>query len=76
MLGFIPMALSHPAFGGTEVQRPLAPTFHREFIKESGVIGDLVTSTLLTLFILPVVYQWIAARSDHRAIAMTNRNFS
>lgn len=27
MLGFIPMALSHPAFGGTEVQRPLAPTF-------------------------------------------------
>jgi cobalt-zinc-cadmium resistance protein CzcA len=47
MLGFIPMALSHGT--GAEVQRPLATV----------VIGGLVTSTLLTLFILPVVYQWL-----------------
>ena len=50
MLGFIPMALSHGT--GAEVQRPLATV----------VIGGLVTSTLLTLFILPVVYQWVEAR--------------
>lgn len=42
MLGFIPMALSHPAFRGTEVQRPLATV----------VIGGLMISTQLTLFIL------------------------
>jgi cobalt-zinc-cadmium resistance protein CzcA len=50
MLGFIPMALSHGT--GAEVQRPLATV----------VIGGLVTSTLLTLFILPAVYQWIETR--------------
>ncbi len=43
-LGFIPMALSHGA--GAEVQRPLATV----------VIGGLVTSTLLTLVVLPVLY--------------------
>ena len=44
-LGFVPMALSTGA--GAEVQRPLATV----------VIGGLVTSTLLTLFVLPVLYQ-------------------
>ena len=44
-LGFIPMALS-PA-PGAEVQRPLATV----------VIGGLVTSTLLTLLVLPVLYR-------------------
>lgn len=43
-LGFIPMALSHGA--GAEVQRPLATV----------VIGGLISSTLLTLFVLPVLY--------------------
>lgn len=43
-LGFLPMALSHGA--GAEVQRPLATV----------VIGGLLTSTLLTLFILPLLY--------------------
>jgi cobalt-zinc-cadmium resistance protein CzcA len=43
-LGFIPMALSSGA--GAEVQRPLATV----------VIGGLVTSTLLTLFVLPALY--------------------
>jgi heavy metal efflux system protein len=43
-LGFLPMALSHGA--GAEVQRPLATV----------VIGGLITSTLLTLLVLPALY--------------------
>lgn len=43
-LGFLPMALSHGS--GAEVQKPLATV----------VIGGLITATLLTLFILPVLY--------------------
>ena len=43
-LGFLPMALSNGA--GAEVQRPLATV----------VIGGLVVATLLTLFILPILY--------------------
>ncbi len=49
-LGFLPMALSHGA--GAEVQRPLATV----------VIGGLVTSTLLTLLVLPAIYLWIEKR--------------
>jgi cobalt-zinc-cadmium resistance protein CzcA len=45
-LGFVPMALSTGA--GAEVQRPLATV----------VIGGLITSTLLTLLVLPAVYRW------------------
>ncbi len=45
-LGFIPMALASSA--GAEVQRPLATV----------VIGGLITSTLLTLLILPTLYAW------------------
>ncbi len=45
-LGFLPMAVS--ASAGAEVQRPLATV----------VIGGLLTSTFLTLFVLPTVYQW------------------
>ncbi|HEY4045506.1 MAG TPA: CusA/CzcA family heavy metal efflux RND transporter [Acidobacteriaceae bacterium] len=44
--GFIPMALSTST--GAEVQRPLA----------SVVIGGLLTSTLLTLLLLPIFYEW------------------
>ncbi len=43
-LGFLPMALSHGS--GAEVQKPLATV----------VIGGLITATLLTLFILPLLY--------------------
>lgn len=43
-LGFLPMAISHGS--GAEVQRPLATV----------VIGGLITSTLLTLVVLPVLY--------------------
>ncbi|MFQ5526915.1 MAG: efflux RND transporter permease subunit [Thermoanaerobaculia bacterium] len=49
-LGFLPMALATSA--GAEVQRPLATV----------VIGGLVTSTLLTLFVLPAIYSWFAAK--------------
>jgi cobalt-zinc-cadmium resistance protein CzcA len=49
--GFIPMALATSA--GGEVQRPLATV----------VIGGLVTSTLLTLVVLPAVYRWFAKKS-------------
>jgi len=45
--GFIPMSLSTGA--GAEVQRPLATV----------VIGGLVTSTLLTLLVLPAMYSWL-----------------
>jgi cobalt-zinc-cadmium resistance protein CzcA len=51
-LGFIPMAVSHGA--GAEVQRPLATV----------VIGGLVTSTLLTLLVLPALYRWFEARRE------------
>lgn len=44
-LGFLPMALSHG--DGAEVQRPLATV----------VIGGLITSTLLTLLVLPAIYK-------------------
>ncbi len=46
--GFIPMALATSA--GAEVQRPLATV----------VIGGLITSTLLTLLVLPAIYGWFA----------------
>jgi heavy metal efflux system protein len=45
-LGFLPMAFSTGA--GAEVQKPLATV----------VIGGLLTSTLLTLLVLPTVYTW------------------
>jgi cobalt-zinc-cadmium resistance protein CzcA len=45
-LGFVPMALNVGT--GSEVQRPLA----------SVVIGGILTSTALTLFVLPVLYRW------------------
>lgn len=51
-LGFLPMALSQST--GAEVQRPLA----------SVVIGGLVSATLLTLFLLPVLYLWFSRHSE------------
>jgi cobalt-zinc-cadmium resistance protein CzcA len=47
-LGFLPMALSTSA--GAEVQRPLATV----------VIGSIITSTFLTLLVLPAIYPWFA----------------
>lgn len=54
-IGFVPVALSHGT--GAEVQRPLATV----------VIGGLVTSTLLTLLVLPTLYGWIEGRRERRA---------
>jgi cobalt-zinc-cadmium resistance protein CzcA len=45
-LGFLPMAIATST--GAEIQRPLATV----------VIGGLITSTMLTLFLLPVLYPW------------------
>ena len=56
-LGFIPMAISSGA--GAEVQRPLATV----------VIGGLVTSTLLTLLVLPLLYLLFERRSEERRLA-------
>ena len=52
-LGFLPMALATSA--GAEVQRPLATV----------VIGGLITSTLLTLLVLPAVYRWFVPRDPN-----------
>jgi len=56
MLGLLPMALSHDL--GSETQRPLAVV----------VIGGLLSATLLTLFVLPTMYWWVASwRQQRRA---------
>lgn len=51
-LGFLPMAISTNA--GAEVQRPLATV----------VIGGLVSATILTLVVLPVIYAWVEQKKD------------
>lgn len=51
-LGFVPMALATGT--GAEVQRPLATV----------VIGGIISSTLLTLVILPVIYRWMNERKE------------
>jgi cobalt-zinc-cadmium resistance protein CzcA len=50
-VGFIPMAVAHGA--GAEVQRPLATV----------VIGGVLSSTVLTLLLLPTIYRWVERRS-------------
>ncbi|SDD01396.1 cobalt-zinc-cadmium resistance protein CzcA [Niabella drilacis] len=60
-LGFIPMALSNGA--GAEVQRPLATV----------VIGGLLIATLLTLFVLPLLYVTIEKRSEMKKKVYKNR---
>lgn len=52
-LGFVPMALNTGT--GAEVQRPLATV----------VIGGIISSTILTLLVLPVLYQWVHRRDKH-----------
>lgn len=51
-LGFIPMAISSSS--GAEVQRPLATV----------VIGGLITSTILTLLVLPSIYRWFEPKEN------------
>ena len=53
-LGFVPMALNTGA--GAEVQRPLATV----------VIGGIISSTILTLLVLPALYKWFPSRFSIR----------
>ena len=53
-LGFLPMALATGT--GAEVQRPLATV----------VAGGILSSTLLTLLVLPVLYRMTAREKDRR----------
>ena len=55
-LGFIPMAFNTGP--GSEVQRPLATV----------VIGGLITSTLLTLMVLPIIYYWVENKKNSKEI--------
>jgi cobalt-zinc-cadmium resistance protein CzcA len=52
-LGFVPMAIASGA--GAEVQRPLATV----------VIGGILSSTFLTLVLLPTLYEWIEGKKKH-----------
>ncbi|HET9048984.1 MAG TPA: CusA/CzcA family heavy metal efflux RND transporter [Chiayiivirga sp.] len=56
-LGFIPMAFNVGA--GSEVQRPLATV----------VIGGILSSTLLTLLVLPALYQWLHRNERYEGVA-------
>ncbi len=55
ILGLVPMLLSSGV--GAETQRPLATV----------VVGGLLSSTLLTLILLPVLYEWLETRAERRA---------
>ena len=55
ILGLVPMLLSSGV--GAETQRPLATV----------VVGGLITSTLLTLVLLPVLYDWMERRREDQA---------
>jgi cobalt-zinc-cadmium resistance protein CzcA len=55
ILGLIPMLLSSGV--GAETQRPLAAV----------VVGGLITSTLLTLILLPVIYEWSETKPEDRS---------
>jgi cobalt-zinc-cadmium resistance protein CzcA len=57
-LGFLPMALSGSA--GAEVQRPLATV----------VVGGLISATLLTLVVLPVLYVWFNSKKERSTTHM------
>ena len=52
-LGLLPAALSHSI--GSEAQRPLALV----------IVGGMISTTALTLLVLPVIYAWFRARGRH-----------
>lgn len=54
ILGLVPMLLSSGV--GAETQRPLATV----------VVGGLISSTLLTLILLPVLYEWLEQRAERK----------
>ena len=61
--GFLPMAIATGA--GAEVQRPLATV----------IIGGVLSSTFLTLILLPILYDWLEARAEkYRTTTHTNEH--
>ncbi len=62
IFGFLPMAFSSSA--GAEVQRPLATV----------VIGGMLTATLLTLVVLPVLYTFVESRSERKGSRISGAN--
>ncbi len=63
-LGFLPMALATSV--GAEVQRPLATV----------VIGGLISSTLLTLLVLPSLYPLICGKSAKNSVALSDKQLA
>jgi cobalt-zinc-cadmium resistance protein CzcA len=61
-LGLVPLLVASGP--GSEIQRPLA----------SVVVGGLVTSTLLTLFLLPILYRWLEQRRGAKENALENND--
>jgi cobalt-zinc-cadmium resistance protein CzcA len=59
-LGFVPMAIATGS--GAEVQRPLATV----------VIGGILSSTFLTLLLLPVLYAWVETKTKPRTSEPSN----
>ncbi|MBN8263185.1 MAG: efflux RND transporter permease subunit, partial [Xanthomonadales bacterium] len=59
ILGLVPMLLSSGV--GAETQRPLATV----------VVGGLISSTLLTLILLPVLYEWLEQRAERQSTETT-----
>lgn len=63
-LGFMPMALATGS--GAEVQRPLATV----------VIGGIISSTFLTLVLLPMLYEWLEKKPNQRGSAAADSSGS
>jgi len=59
VLGLVPMLLSSGV--GAETQRPLATV----------VVGGLISSTFLTLILLPVLYEWLEERAERQRREVT-----
>jgi len=57
-LGLIPLLFASGT--GSEIQRPLATV----------VVGGLVTSTLLTLLVLPVLYGWFESHQTEKEVKL------
>jgi cobalt-zinc-cadmium resistance protein CzcA len=57
-LGLVPLLFSQGT--GSEVQRPLATV----------VVGGLVSSTILSLLVLPALYKWFSKRPDPERAAV------
>ena len=62
-LSLVPMVLAaeHP---GNEIQAPMAVV----------VLGGLITSTLLNIFVIPIVYEWYAKRQASKSARATTNN--